>query len=109
MSRVRKSTQAESDLAEIWLHIALDNVDAADALLDRINFRLALISQNPGIGRFRPELRMDLRSFSVSSYLLFYRIESDGIYLIRVLHGARDLPNLFHGVNETPGEYRLCA
>ncbi len=101
--------QAEADLAEIWLHTALDNVDAADALLDRIHAQLKLISQNPEIGRFRPELRVDLRSFPVGSYLLFYRIDSAGMNVVRVIHGARDLLSLFQGVNETPGEYRLSA
>lgn len=109
MPRIRKSSQAEADLADIWLRIALDNVDAADALLDRISSQLALISQNPEIGRFRPEIRMDLRSFPVESHLLLYRIESEGTYIVRVVHGARDLPTLAQGVNESRGEYRLCA
>lgn len=109
MSRTRKSLQAEADLTDIWLQVALDNVDAADSLLNRINAQLALISRNPEIGRFRPEIRMDLRSFPVGSYVLLYRIESEGIYIVRVIHGARDLPNHVQGVNEAPGQYRLCA
>jgi toxin ParE1/3/4 len=42
----------------------------------------------------------DLRSFPVGSYLLLYRRDSAGIELVRVIHGARDLPNIFSGVSE---------
>src|ERR1044071_7633588 len=47
-------------------------------------------------GRERSELTEGLWSFPVGrSYLLFYRPEPGGIQLVRVLHGARDLPSLF--------------
>jgi len=31
----------------------------------------------------------------VGNYVIFYRPIEDGIVVIRVLHGARDLPELF--------------
>ena len=42
---------------------------------------------------------MGLRSFPVGNYLVFYRplAEGDGIAVIRVLHGARDLRHHFRG------------
>ncbi len=33
----------------------------------------------------------NLRSFPIGSYLIFYRPMEDGIQLIRVAHGARDI------------------
>jgi toxin ParE1/3/4 len=36
-----------------------------------------------------------LRSFPVGNYVVFYRIVPEGIELVRVLHGARDLRRLF--------------
>jgi plasmid stabilization system protein ParE len=36
-----------------------------------------------------------LRSLPVGSYIVFYRPMEDGIIVIRVLHGARYLPELF--------------
>jgi len=44
----------------------------------------------------RPELE-GLRVFPVkgfASYLLFYRLIESGIELVRVLHGARDIPSI---------------
>ena len=43
------------------------------------------------IGRMRDDLQPDLRSFAAGSYLIFYRPIDDGIEVVRVLHGARDI------------------
>ena len=51
--------------------------------------------QLPGIGRSRKDLRPDLFSFPVGKHVLFYRPQPGGIVLVRVIHGARDLPALF--------------
>ena len=47
------------------------------------------------MGRRRDELSPGLRSVVMGSYLIFYRPLEDGIRLMRVFHGARDLPSLF--------------
>jgi len=94
--RVRKSVLAEQDLDEIWLYIAPDNITAADALIDKIAEKCALLAAHPELGRTRPEIMEDVHSFAVGNYILFYRPQPGGIELVRVLHGARDLPNAFH-------------
>jgi len=43
----------------------------------------------------RPELALAVRSFPVGNYVIFYRPHGDGIVVIPVLHGARDLPGMF--------------
>lgn len=43
------------------------------------------------MGRLRGELATGLRSFPVGRYVIFYRALSNGIEIVRVLHGARDL------------------
>ena len=91
---VSKTVQAEQDLDEIWLYIALDNPTAADAMLDAIDRRCRMLAREALIGRARPELAAGLRSFAVARYMIFYAPSDDGILLVRVLHGARDLPTL---------------
>jgi len=54
-----------------------------------------MLAENPLAGRVREELAPDVRSFPVGNYLLFYRPTQNGVELIRVLHGARDLRRLF--------------
>ncbi len=51
----------------------------------------------PGSGRKEPKLAADLRSFPVGNYLIFYRAVADGIAVVRVLHGARDITAEYFG------------
>lgn len=95
MPQVLKRPQAEADLEDIWWHIAQDNPDAADRLLDRIDERCATLAQFPHIGTNRDELLPDLRSIPVGNYLIFFLPVSDGIEVVRVLPGMRDIDALF--------------
>lgn len=49
----------------------------------------------PKLGRERFDLAPELRGLPVGNYIIFYRPMKDGIQVIRVLHGARDLPSQF--------------
>jgi toxin ParE1/3/4 len=50
------------------------------------------------IGRARPELRPDLRSFPYGAYLILYRAIDDGVEIVRVVHAARNLDELIRGL-----------
>ena len=91
MLRILQTVQAECDLDEIWLHIALDNIVAADALLDAVDHSCRQLARQTMMGRPRPELAPELRSFAVKRYVVFYLPMPEGISVIRVLHGARDI------------------
>lgn len=47
------------------------------------------------MGRMREILSAGLRSFPVGRYVIFYRPLQDGIDVVRVLHGTRDLEAVF--------------
>jgi len=94
MAVVARTLQAEADLIQIWLYIAGDNPEAADALLDRIDQQFELLAANPSMGRSRPELAPEARSCTVGNYLILYRAVADGVEIVRVTQGSRDLPNL---------------
>jgi toxin ParE1/3/4 len=95
MSRFEFSLQARADLQEIEDYISRDNPDAAGRLLLTIDEKCQLLARHPGIGLERSELRPRLRSFAVGNHVIFYLPAKDGIEVVRVLHGARDLPGLF--------------
>jgi toxin ParE1/3/4 len=95
MRVVHRSELSEQDYRDIWRYIAADKPDAADRFLLRIDSKLELYAENPGMGTARDNLAPGLRSFPVGNYLVFYRVASDGIELVRVLHGSRDLKKLF--------------
>ena len=97
MSEYSLDEQAEQDLDEIWLTIAEDSPDAADRMIDRLTDSFVLLAGQPLIGRERPELAPNLHSFSVGSYVIFYRPTTAGVDIARVLHGLRDINTLFRG------------
>ena len=95
MNQVRVSNAARSDLDEIWLYIAQDNIEAADRLIHAIVNRFPKLAAMPEMGRRREESAVHLRSFSVGNHVIFYRLMTGGVEIVRVLHGARDFPPLF--------------
>jgi toxin ParE1/3/4 len=90
-----KRPEAENDLEEIWWFIAQDSPDNADRFLDRIQESCLALANFPKLGVSREELKTDLRSQPVGNYLIFYFPPEDGIDIIRVLHGSRDMERLF--------------
>lgn len=95
MALILRRPQALLDLIEIWSYIAEDSVGSADAFAARIAKTFTLLARRPAIGRARPELYPDLRSFVVGKYMVFYLPLPNGIDVIRVLHGARDIETVF--------------
>jgi len=95
LKHARITELAESDLAKIWLYIARDNPDAADQFIDKLRAQCHRLASAPERGRPRPEFAIDLRSYRVGNYFIFYFPTDVGIEVARVLHGTRDLPRIF--------------
>ena len=96
MGRVFVTTAAEQARVEIWLHIAQDNPVAADRVLDEIDEKSLAYSRQPEMGDPRQDLGSDVRCFSVGNYVVIYRPVEDGIVILLVVHGARDVPAVLH-------------
>ena len=75
----------------IWDFIAHDNIRAADALLVRIEAAFDMLAANPLASRARDDLAPKIRSFPVGNYIVFYLPLSDGIEVVRVLHGRHNI------------------
>jgi toxin ParE1/3/4 len=95
MPRIVRTRQARKDLREILSYLGGHNRMVAERFAEEIQAKSQILSQFPEMGRSREELAHRLRSFPVGKYILFYRPVKDGIAIIRVLHGARDIPSLF--------------
>lgn len=92
--RIFRSPAADQDLIDIWLHIASDSKAAADKVYARIVERIFDLEDFSQSGPQRLEIAADVRSLTVMSYLILYRVEPDRIEIIRIIHGARDLTSL---------------
>lgn len=62
-ARLEFSKLANEDIDEIWLYIALDNVDAADRLMSEMETRFDLLARNPLLVTPRPELLDECANF----------------------------------------------
>ena len=101
MPRIIRRERALDDLAEHWSYRALELGEvSADALIDRIEKRLLLLAEYPESGTKRDELRPGLRSVALGKLVLFYNPLRDGIELVRVLDGRRDLPPILDDDDE---------
>lgn len=94
MSRSVRRPAVKTDLKEIWKYIAAHDRERADTFLRIVDDKLKSLAQHPFIGKERAEIMEGLRSFPVKSYVIFYRPLDDGIEVIRIIHGARDIENL---------------
>jgi toxin ParE1/3/4 len=90
----RLSPQAETDLEEIGDYIAQDSPANARRFIEQLTQKFVVLARSPRIGRARPELKPDLRSFPYGAYLILYRIIEDGVEIVRVVHSARNLDDL---------------
>jgi toxin ParE1/3/4 len=94
LPRFTRTAEAEEDLIGIWLYIAKDSPRAADRLLERIDQVCERLAANPGIGAARPDLAPDFRYWVIGKYLVLYRESAIGVEIVRVVHGARHLPDI---------------
>ena len=93
--KVRLSAQAKADLAAIRHYIAADNPHAAAHVIRSLRDTLRnTISRFPYAGKPCDELVQGLRCFPVGNYVIFY-LAGEGIDVVRVLHGARDIEAIF--------------
>jgi toxin ParE1/3/4 len=95
MAGVDRFRRAEEDLLVIAEYIARDSPAAAAKWLDQIETRLAALAMQPYTGERVDHLRSGLRRVTYGSYLIYYEPRDDGIILVRVLHGARHIEELF--------------
>ena len=97
MARVVRTSAAERSLEEIFDYIGRQNHSpvAAARFLRRIANKCEVFATQPLSGEARPDLGANVRCFPVGDYLVLYQPLEDGILVLLVIHGARDLPTVF--------------
>jgi len=92
---LRLSPRAETDLREIWDYIAQESgsPDIADRQIAAITERFFILAEHPHMGRVRDEdLGPGRRSLAVNRrYIIVYTTDGDDVFVLRAVHGRRDL------------------
>jgi toxin ParE1/3/4 len=92
----RLAPEAETDLDDVWLHIASNSsVETADRFVDSLTDRFFLLSAHPFAGRRRDDLWPEIRLFPAGDYVVLYFVEGSDVRITRVVDGRRDLEALF--------------
>jgi toxin ParE1/3/4 len=91
---IKITANARADLDELWNSVAQHNIDSAERLMQRLDYRIRSLSQFPETGIPRPEIYDNLRLLVEGNYLVLYLVRDDMIIILRVVHGARDLTRL---------------
>lgn len=89
---VRWSAPAKKDLKQIYDYIARDSKYYAKNLVQNIVERSESLKNFPEIDRIVPEIDdSNVRELFIYSYRLIYEILPDGIMILAIIHGKRDL------------------
>ena len=95
MTRAVLSPAAERDILEVVEWIAAENPVAARGFRVALDKLATTIGEHPGIGALKPHLAsppirfLPIRGFP---HIVVYTPERKPPLIVRVLHGARDLP-----------------
>lgn len=95
MSQYIISLSASRDLRNISEYFAIENVEAGERLLQEFNQKCKQLASFPKMGRQYEDLRPGLRGIPLDGYIIFYKIRNDGIEIIRVVSGRRNLKLIF--------------
>ncbi len=96
-NRVGIRPRARLDVVELATYIGNDSVAAANHFLDATEATFEFLAEWPEIGAVYPtknDRLSGLRVFRVKGFpnhLVFYLERQNGIEIVRVVHGARDL------------------
>ena len=97
------SEEASADLEEITDYFLSVSVGAGDALwaskaerfVTEFDRKCLYLTQFLCIGKLYIELTSELRGIRLERYIVFYRVYSDRLSIVRIVNASRDLKKLF--------------
>jgi toxin ParE1/3/4 len=95
MKRYLINVLATHDLNEIADYFTTNNIEAGERFFQEFSGRCQQLVNFPNLGRTYIEIRPDLRGLALDGYIIFYRILDDGIEILRVVSGRRDMLSIF--------------
>jgi toxin ParE1/3/4 len=100
MWRLSYTDEANDDLVEVAVYIANQSSSRDVAIKFTMRIRAKrehLATLSAILGRARPELRHDIRSFPYQGYVIFVRYLGDVLEIVNTLHGSRDIEGFYGG------------
>jgi toxin ParE1/3/4 len=110
MARIVRRAAARQDLIDSYAFIGMDDLDAAERFHAAAQETIKRLGENPRIGKLREfsiQRLRGIRSWPIrgfENWLIFYRVLPDGIEILRVIHGARELDAVLGETDPEPPE-----
>jgi len=91
--KIHWSEIAEADLDDIYDYIARDVPYYAELFVDKLIEATDKLEDHPRMGRKVPEAdhRDDVRELIVQGYRIIYRLQTDQLQILTVIHGSCNL------------------
>ena len=101
-NKIHYTAESRRDLDAIWDYIASDlqNLSAAERVINRIMDDVDRLESHTEIGALLSsiaDVESDYRFLVTGSYLTFYRVYGNDVYVDRVLYGRRDSLRILFG------------
>lgn len=91
---------AKQDFIDIFRYISHESGSSVTGqqFVGTLRTKCRYLAGLPGhLGRARPELRPDIRSFAFRGYVIFFRYIDEAFEVVNVLEGHRDIESAFDG------------
>ncbi|WP_375470153.1 type II toxin-antitoxin system RelE/ParE family toxin [uncultured Nostoc sp.] len=95
MSNYIIAPSASRDLNEIADYFLTRNLDAGEKLFREFNKKCQNLANFPSMGRSYAHIKPSLRGLPLDGYVILYQVLDDGVEILRVVSGNRDLESLF--------------
>ena len=101
MNRYIISPAASRDLNEILDYFITRNNDAGEQFVQAFGRKCQNLAKFPNIGRSYDDLAPSIRGIPLEKYIILYRTTDEGIEIVRVVSGYRNLKELFLESDDT--------
>jgi toxin ParE1/3/4 len=92
MAEIIWTSPALDNLNDIAEYIALSNIDGAKKLTHRVFDKISRLEDHPESGKRPLELsNLNYREVNVNPCRIFYKVDSDKVYILHVMRQERDL------------------
>ncbi|MEH1838219.1 MAG: type II toxin-antitoxin system RelE/ParE family toxin [Nostoc sp.] len=95
MSNYIIAPSASRDLNEIADYFLTRNLEAGEKLFREFNKKCQNLANFPSMGRSYAHIKPLLRGLPLDGYVILYQVLDDGVEILRVVSGNRDLESLF--------------
>jgi len=95
MKRLVFTPSARNDLLEIGAYIADDNPVRAESFVAELETKAYQAAERPASFPERTDIGIGVRAAVHGRYLLLFRELEHEVRIVRIIHGARNIPSLF--------------